>query len=186
MQRVSILVFAFTLGFSSPAWSLGSVGVKAGTGLSINLVEPDPGDDFVSPDITPAIFGVTYTVGFLVAEVEVDLLFIRTTTTGGTPSVAKTATNHLSLPVIAKLQMPIIPALAGLQFGLGAEARYHLDAEKGEEDIVFYLPVVLGVDFDVQMARATVELRYAHQMTDSVKDNGTRVHQILFLIGASL
>ena len=186
MKPVSILIFAFTLGFSTPAWSLGSVGVKGGTGFSILIVEPDPGADYVAPDITPAVFGLTYTLSLVVAQVEVDLMFTRTTSSGGTPSVKKTAVNHLALPVIAKLQMPIIPALAGLHFGLGAEARYQLDAKDGEEDIVFYLPVVLGADFDIQLASASAELRYEHQMTDGITDNGTRVHQILFLLGASL
>jgi len=193
MKRLaSVLAFAFTIGLSSPAWSLGGIGVKGGTGFSIYVAEDDLGDDYVAPNITPMVFGVTWTLGLLLAEVEVDLFYMRTTTSGGTPSVSKSTAGHLALPAIAKVQMPVIPALVGLQFGAGLEMRYALDPRKaaegvpGEKSTVYYLPIVLGADLDAMVARATAELRYEHQLTDHVEGSGDRIHQLLFLVGGSL
>jgi hypothetical protein len=81
---------------------------------------------------------------------------------------------------------------AGLQFGAGLEMRYNFDTEPlpggtaQQEAMVYYVPVVIGADIDVQLARATAEIRYEHQLTDGVKGDGSRVHQLLFLVGASL
>ena len=193
MQRfVSVLVFAFTIGMSSPAWSLGSLGVKVGTGLGFTIPEDDPGGDFEAPNVTPATFGLTWTLGLMVAEVELDLLYMQTTTKGGTPSVAERTSHHLSIPAIAKLQLPIVPMLAGLQLGAGLGMRFNFDTDPlpgstdDQEAMVYYVPVVIGADIDVQLARATAEIRYEHQMTDSVDGDGSRVHQLLFLLGASL
>lgn len=191
MKRLAtVLAFAFTIGLSSPAWSLGSFGAKAGTGLSIQILENDPGGDYEAPNITPSVFGLSWTMGLLVAELEVDVLYMRTTASGGTPSVPKTTSNSLAFPAIAKVQLPIVPLLVGLQFGAGLELRYNLDDDDEDgietEKVVTYLPVMIGADFDIQLARATAEIRYEHQLSDSVKGSGDRLHQILFLLGASL
>lgn len=166
---------------AAPALALGRFGVRVGTGTSFFVSD----DDYpTEPEVAPFAIGAAYVLDLALIAVEIDALWWRNTTTLGDYTAVD---DHLAIPIIGKLSLPVIPALLSLNVGLGLEPRFLLAGPKDADnynDYVMYLPVVAGADFDLQVIQAGVEIRYEHQLTETYDGQGDdRLHQLMFFGG---
>ncbi|MCA9541087.1 MAG: hypothetical protein KC620_19440 [Myxococcales bacterium] len=180
---VSFLFALLVLTSAGQAFAVGQFGIRVGTGTSFYDTDADIEKE---PDVFPFCIGAAYLLDLALVEVEVDALFWRN---AADYSGFEITEDRLAVPVIGKVGLPLVPGLLSASLGAGIEPRFHLatDPEPANTDdietTVFYVPIVLGANLDLQVTTVGVELRYEHQLTDSVKDDDTRVHHLMFMAG---
>lgn len=169
------------LSTTAPALAFGRFGVRIGTGTSFFVSDEDPQFE---PEVAPFALGAAYLIDLALLSIEIDALWWRNTTTLGDYTAVD---DHLAIPILGKISLPVIPALLSLNLGLGLEPRFLLASPKdarGYNDYVMYLPVVAGADFDLQILKAGLELRYEHQLTETYDGQGDdRLHQLMIFGG---
>lgn len=186
-MKSRILASALAVGLlatAAPAMADGSFGVKIGTGVSFYQDEdptlPSGADD---PEIMPFALGIAYVYDLVLLAIEVDALWWRNSADFGGSDATE---DRLAIPVIAKITLPLVPTLLGLDLGLGLEPRFHLASDPENDDaaaMVMYLPVVVGANLSLAGLGVGLEARYEHQLTESTEDQDDRVHQLMFFGG---
>lgn len=174
---VGTMVVAAAMSVTGPAFALGQLGVRLGMGAESGA---GPGAEAG----VPTAAGAAWKADLTLVGLEVDALYRRTTyeTDPGATEA------HLGLPVTARVDVPLVPALLGLEFGAGVEPRFRLSGrnpEQGDaEDVVWYVPFVFGATLDLQVISANTEVRYERQVTDAISGDDARNHQLMFFVGA--
>ncbi len=176
------LVAAGLLLSAAPAAAFGlEWGIRGGIGSAVWA------DSAIEPDASPFTVGPALRLGLGVISVEADALWHRTTwQVQGTD----TAVDRFALPVLAKAEFPLVPGLISFGVGAGLEPRWLLSAEAGGQDVsgsfadqTLFLPVAAGLDLDLQVATANVEVRYAHQLEPEAAVGDTRKHELMVMFG---
>ena len=196
MNARNILGLALLATTLSATPALAGIGLKLGAGTGIFSAEKDAKE----PDgITAFAVGASYGMSLTALEIEVNALYFSTTAdTDTSAGKFETSYNAFALPVIARFNMPIIPALLKLGIGGGLEPRFFLsmqvdgkdvpsEVEDQMETMVLYLPISLKGTLDLQVLSAHGEIRYSHQLTATAKEgDDNRVNTLMFFVGASL
>ena len=108
----------------------------------------------------------------------------------------KNFTDELSLVGLAKVGMPLIPAVLSLDFGAGLDQRIILGAEAAGaalDDVSgsrTLLPISVQLTGSVLLARLYGEMRYNYELSSKVEVGGVEVdtkplNELMFLIGAT-
>ena len=180
-QVLVLLVLGTALAAAGPALAGGRFGLKIGTGTSFYQDEDPkfPGD---APNVLPFAIGAAYVYDLVLLAIEVDALYWRNSFESGDAT-----DDSLVVPVIAKVSLPVIPLLLGIDLGVGLEPRFHLssDPEPATDPnaMVLYLPVVVGANLDLKVIGVGLEMRYEHQLTEAVDGEDDRLHQLMFFGG---
>ena len=103
-------------------------------------------------------------------------------------------TDELSLVGLAKVGMPLIPAVLSLDFGTGLDQRMVLGAQSAGAAVDdtsgsrTLLPISLQLTGSVLLARLYAEMRYNYELSSSRKKGGDEVdtdNELVFLLGAT-
>lgn len=187
MKRLmtSLIAFGLVVGAASPALAFGSLGVRIGTGTSFVDADETSGAE---PEVMPFAVGPALLIGLPFVALEIDALYWRNTTTIKSNGVEVNATDdHLAVPIIGKVSLPIPLPIISFEIGAGLEPRFLLAEPKNAEgynSYVMYLPIVAGAHFDLSVIEAGLELRYEHQLTETYENQGDdRVHQLMVFGG---
>ncbi|MBU0554302.1 hypothetical protein KKF91_02720 [Myxococcota bacterium] len=196
MRTLFLTLLCLTLGASS-ASALGKFGVRLGTGTSFIDYENEPADGAPEPDITPLAVGLAWRFDLAVVGVEIDGLWWQNTSSmemlGKTYEATET---RLALPIIGRVNFPLIPVVLDLNVGAGLEPRFLLSAEDQDgkdtsddlESMVIYMPIAVGATISAGPLALQAELRYERQITEYVKDkegvSKNKIHQLMFFAGA--
>jgi hypothetical protein len=182
-RRVAGLAAAAVLFTAGSASALGlRFGARVGGGTGSY-----DGDGSGDPDISAFAVGAAARLDLVLLAVEVDLLWRKNTwETAG----VDTEIQRLAIPVIARLGFPLVPGLLTAEIGAGLEPRFLLSAEFGGVDVsknlndqVLYLPLVAGLDLDLKVIGAGIEVRYERQLTNEGDDPDFKIHQLMFFGG---
>ncbi|MCA9547858.1 MAG: hypothetical protein KC613_25815 [Myxococcales bacterium] len=168
---------------ASPASALGlEWGVRGGTGTAMWT------DSSIEPEVSPFTVGPAVRLGLGVISLEADALWHRAEWAG--PTGVHTTVDRVALPVLAKLDFPMVPGVVSLGFGAGIEPRWLVGAEAAGQDVggsfadqTLFLPVAAGVDLDLQVATANLEIRYAHQLEPEGAVGQARKHELMLMMG---
>ncbi len=187
MKRLmtSLIALGLVVGAASPALAFGSLGVRIGTGTSFVDANETAGAE---PEVSPFAVGPALLIGLPFVALEIDALYWRNTTTIKSGGVEVNATDdHLAVPIIGKVSLPIPLPIVSFELGAGIEPRFLLAEPKNAEgynSYVMYLPIVAGAHFDLSVLEAGLELRYEHQLTETYENQGDdRVHQLMVFGG---
>ncbi len=173
-----LLTFLMLILCSSQAFAFGSFGVRVGSGLAFD-------DGFKGDDLNPVplAVGAGYQLDLVLLKLEADALYHRTSTDYFT-------LNQISVPVLAKFALPIPLPLLGLSLGAGVEPRFNLSAsDRGQmeeldlESTSFYIPVMLGAQFNLGVLALNIEIRYEHQVSRLIKDHDSKINDLMFMGG---
>lgn len=182
-RRLAGLAAAAVFFAAGPASALGlRLGARIGGG-SGSIDDDLPGD----PDVSAFAVGAAARLDLVLLAVEVDLLWRKNTWES---SGVDTEIQRIAIPVIARLGFPLVPGLLTAEIGAGLEPRFLLSAEFGGTDIsknvndqVLYLPLVAGLDLDLKVIGAGVEVRYERQLSNEGDNPDFKVHQLMFFGG---
>ena len=107
----------------------------------------------------------------------------------------KSFVDELSAVVLAKLGIPLVPALLSVDFGAGLDQRLVLGAEVAGQDAKLsgrrtLIPLSLQVTGSVLLARLYGEIRYNYELSNTLEADGEEVdadprNELLFLVGAT-
>ena len=182
-NKVAGIIGFFALLTAGQAAALGTnFGVRLGVG-------PGFGDKALADvNINTFTVGGALKIDLALLGVEVDLLYTQVTSElAGADAVS----TDFDVPVIAQVGIPLIPVLLDLKLGLGLQPRFHLGAtfdgkdveDDPTEDMVMYLPIVVGANLGLGVASVGVDIRYLYQLTEAVKGDDSRVNHLLFMAG---
>ena len=173
------LLLAICLPSSASALGLG-FGAKVGAGsATVNDVDQE---------LTTAMLVANFDLA--VVAIEGNLGWHRS----ATKDADDTFRDEMSAIALAKVGMPIVPAVLSLDFGAGLDQRFHLSTQVGGEEISdvsggrTLLPLSLQLTGSVLLARLYAEVRYNHELTSTIKVNGVSApeqNEWLFLLGAT-
>ena len=173
------LLLAICLPSSASALGLG-FGAKGGVGsATVNDVDQE---------LTTAMLVANFDL--VVVAIEGNLGWHRS----AVKNADDTYRDEVSAIALAKLGMPIVPAVLSLDFGAGLDQRFHLSTQAGGEEISdasgnrTLLPLSVQLTGSVLLARLYAEMRYNHELTNTVKVNGASApaqNELLFLLGAT-
>jgi hypothetical protein len=162
------------------AHALGSFGARVGYGLHIS--DPEPVNE-----PTMIAVGAAWQLDLLVAKIEADLLWRRSTT-----SDPEITVDRLGLAALGRFGIPLVPGVFSLELIGGLEPRFLIGAdpsgvENGEEAMVLFLPVGVGGALNLLAVELNLDIRYEHQLTASGKGSKAaedyRSNNLTFLAG---
>lgn len=189
MRTLSLALLCLTLGASS-ASALGKFGVRAGTGTS--FYDSDV-DDATEPDITPFAAGLAWRFDQALLGVEVNALWWQNSIEMDLDALGtfKATETRLALPLIGRINFPIVPLVLDLNVGGGLEPRFLISTEDENgkdlsddaEMMVLYMPIAVGATINAGPLGVQVDLRYERQITEHNKENKDKVHQIMLFGG---
>lgn len=165
------------------AHALGSFGARVGYGLHMSDPEPAKGAD----EPTMIAIGAAWQLDLLVAKLEADLMWRRSSTSDPDVSV-----DRLGLTALGRFGIPLVPAVFSLDLIGGLEPRFLIgtDPSAGEdfqESMVLFLPVGVGGTLNLQAVELNLDIRYEHQLTASGKGSKAledyRSNNLTFLAG---
>lgn len=183
-RRWAGLTAAALLLSATGASALGlKLGARVGGGTGIYS-----GDGDFDEDITAFAVGAAARFDLVLLAIEADLLWRRNTweQLGQDAEIQR-----IGIPVTARFGFPLVPGFLSAEIGAGLEPRFLLNAEFGGVDIsknlndqVLYLPLVAGIDLDLKVIGAGLELRYEHQLTNESDDpTEYKIHQFMVFGG---
>lgn len=183
MHRIHAVLVGFALLFGGSAAALG---VNYGARLGIGPGFGSGNDAVEDADFNSLVLGAAVKLDLVLLGLEVDVLWNQVNTDNDTTA------SSISTPIIGTFSFPLVPLLFDLNAGLGLEPRFHLSTtvdgtevkDDPTEDMVLYLPVVLGGTLNLPILDVDLQIRYLHQLTESQKDSDVRVHHLLFMAGA--
>ncbi len=186
MRSLTSLAVLATMLFATSAHAGFGVRLGAGTGFlqTDNDYEPD--------SISAWTVGAAYKLDLTVLELEIDALWKSTTVTGETNEATS---NYFTIPVIASISLPLVPGFFSLSFGAGLEPQFFVssdpelekEAEDAQASMVLALPVQVGATIDLQIIAVGIDVRYEHQLTETVTEGPAqddRLHRLMFMGGA--
>ena len=177
-----ILCFALLTSVASPALALGpSLGVRVGGGT---VLWQDAHDE---PEATVFAVGPAARFDLGVLTFEADLLWNQTSWQS---QGEQAQLQRIAVPLLAKVNIELVPSLAYFSFGAGIEPRWRVGAKIGDEDVsgifakkTMYVPVVAGLDLDLKLVQLNAEVRYSHQIEPELVSGSTRAHQVMGMLG---
>ena len=154
-------------------------------------------DDKLAQDAAIFPFAIGPAVKFTMPALEVELNALYWSTTIEPDSGPETVDNELAIPIIARLRLPIVPALFDLGIGAGIEPRIHLSTTVDGKDIedlgggamvperqtVMYVPISVAGNLNLGIAKLNLEIRYEYQLTERVKDDEQKIDYLTFFGG---
>ena len=175
------LLLAICLPSSASALGLG-FGAKVGTGSA----EVDNVDQKLTTAMLVANFDL------VVVAIEGNLGWHRSAFKDADDSYR----DEMSAIAIAKMGMPIVPAVLSIDFGAGLDQRFLLGSQVGGVEVSgisgsrTLLPLSLQLSGSVLLARLYAEMRYNYELSNSFEMDGASVdadpqNELLFLLGAT-